>query len=188
MSMCLLVAISIGATVAYLMDDDKVVNTFTIGNVQITLDELDVDNSTDGDNDRDQANAYHLIPGQAYVKDPTIHVAANSEDCWLFIKVENDIAAIESKETDYISIADQITDNGWTELTGVENVYYKPHAKSTTVDDVAVFGNFKISGDVEDLSPYEGKNITITAYAVQKAGFDDSAANAWAETFGKSAT
>ena len=42
MSACLLVAVTIGATVAYLTDDDTVTNTFTVGNVQITLDEADV--------------------------------------------------------------------------------------------------------------------------------------------------
>ena len=53
----LLVAGSVAGTMAWLQDTDEVVNTFTVGNVQITLDELDVDNSTDGgENDRDKAN------------------------------------------------------------------------------------------------------------------------------------
>ena len=36
---CLAMAIGVGATLAYLMDTDKAVNTFTVGNVDITLHE-----------------------------------------------------------------------------------------------------------------------------------------------------
>ena len=180
-------AISVGATIAYLTDSAVANNTFTVGHVNITLDEQDTDDSSGGK--RDHKNEYHLIPGETYVKDPTIHVTEDSEDCWLFAKVENGIAKIEAQteqtEDGYKNIADQITANGWTLLEGVDNVYYKSHAKADD-PDVAIFESFKISGNVKgkDLSDYKNENITITGYAVQKAGFDTATA-AWEETFGK---
>ena len=178
-------AISVGATIAYLTDNASAVNTFTVGHVNITLDEQDTDNSSG--EERDQANEYHLIPGETYVKDPTIHVTEDSEDCWLFAKVENGIAKIEAQTEDGY-IADQIEANGWKPLEGVDNVYYQKHLKTDRAD-VVIFKSFKISGDVkgEDLSGYKTKNITITGYAVQLPGFD-TAIDAWNETFGKSTT
>ena len=202
----LLVCISVGATVAYLTSTDQVVNTFTVGKVAITLDELDVDNSTPNAN-RDKANAYKLMPGHSYVKDPTVHFAAGSEESYLFVKVENEIAAIEDKYTygdtnpkKSQTIAEQITANGWDALDGVDNVYYKKVVANTgtTAVDYKVFDGFKIIdsiearpatpvADVKYLEDYNNKKITVTAYAVQADGFDDAKA-AWDATFGKTST
>ena len=185
----LLVAASVMGTMAYLTSTDEVQNTFTVGQEQITLDEKDTDNSTP-DADRDKANAYHLLPGNEYEKDPTVHVNAVSEDSWIFVKVENGIAAFEAatstEENGYKSISDQITANGWTALDGVANVYYKPYTKSATGSDLIVFSNFKIADTANDVQGWATLNATvnITAYAVQKDGFDTASA-AWTATFGK---
>ena len=185
----LLVAASVMGTMAYLTSTDEVQNTFTVGQVQITLDEKDTDNSTP-DADRDKANAYHLLPGNEYEKDPTVHVTAVSEDSWIFVKVENGIAAFEAatstEENGYKSISDQITANGWTALDGVANVNYKPYTKSATGSDLIVFSNFKIADTANDVQGWATLNATvnITAYAVQKDGFDTASA-AWTATFGK---
>ena len=185
----LLVTASVLGTMAYLTSTDEVQNTFTVGQVQITLDEKDTDHSTP-DADRDKANAYHLLPGNEYEKDPTVHVNAVSEDSWIFVKVENGIAAFEAatstEENGYKSISDQITANGWTALNGVANVYYKPYTKSATGSDLIVFSNFKIADTANDVHGWATLNATvnITAYAVQKDGFDTASA-AWTATFGK---
>lgn len=191
LSLCavLLVAASVLGTMAYLTSRDEVENTFTVGSVAITLDELDVDNSTEGAT-RDQANAYHLLPGHVYTKDPTVHVAADSEDCWVFVKVENGIAAYEAAESaDYAPIAKQISNNGWTALDGVAGVYYKEYTKGQETKDLVVFENFKIADNANDVDGWANINadttkITVTGYAVQKDGFDTAIA-AWNATFGK---
>ena len=72
------VALSMAAafgTLAYLTDSEAVTNTFTVGQVHISLDETDVDASgvKDGDT-RVKANTYHLIPGQTYTKECTVTV------------------------------------------------------------------------------------------------------------------
>ena len=187
----LLVCVTIGATVAYLTSKDTVTNTFTVGNVQITLDEAKVDDNGQaitGENaERVKANTYKLLPGHTYTKDPTVHVAAGSEDCWLFVKVENGIAAIEDTTT----VANQMTAKGWTLVAGTENIYAYENIASAGAN-VKVFDSFKIKGDVvyapettgdlasgkQYLLDYDGKNITVTAYAIQADGFD-TAADAW---------
>ena len=103
----LLVAASVLGTMAYLTSQDQVTNTFSVGSVSMTLDEKDVkpDGTNDTENEdndtlntlgRVQANEYHLLPGHIYVKDPIIHIDVNSEDAWIFVKVENGIAAYEA--------------------------------------------------------------------------------------------
>ena len=177
----LLVAASVLGTMAYLTSKDTVTNTFTVGKVEITLDEAPVDaNGKETTGARVKANSYKLLPGHKYDKDPTIHVAEDSENCWLFVEITDEIAAIQDTKT----VADQLTENGWTLVTGTTNVYaHKDIAKAGA--NVVVFESFKIKGDVENdaLKAYEGKTIKVVAYAVQADGFD-TAAKAWAAAYG----
>lgn len=110
----LLVAASVFGTMAYLTSTDTVTNTFTVGKVKITLDEakVDLNGTAVTPDERVKNNSYKLMPGHSYTKDPTVHVDAASEDSWIFVKVENGIAAFEaatsSEEGGYKKIADQI--------------------------------------------------------------------------------
>lgn len=181
----LLVTASVLGTMAYLTSTDQVVNTFTVGKVAITLDEAQVnpDGTAVTPAERVKGNAYHLLPGHTYTKDPTVHVQANSEDSFIFVKVENGIANYEAGTT----IAEQIAARGWTPLAGVANVYYKDYTKRAEITDLPVFGNFTIADNADAADSWNNfsaeTNVTVTAYAVQQDGFA-SAAAAWGETFG----
>lgn len=190
MTLCavLLVAASVLGTMAYLTSQDSVTNTFSIGKIAITLDEKKVDkNGTEIPNtDRVKANDYKLMPGHAYTKDPTVHVKGDSENSWIFVKVENGISAFEAAGD--TTIAAQIAANHWTALDGVANVYYKEYTKQETVKDIPVFGNFKIADDANTKADWSNINadstkVIVTAYAVQQDGFAD-AKEAWSKTFG----
>lgn len=200
----LLVVATVMGTMAYLTSTDTVTNTFTVGKVAITLDEAKVNpNGTlvyenDGTTPvaRVRANEYKLIPGHSYTKDPTVHVTAGSENSYIFVKVENGIAAYEAAteaaEGGYKNIADQITANHWTALTDVANVYYKEYNSNTAQVDMEVFKNFKIADNANDADTWNGitaenTKITVTAYAVQKDGFANAKA-AWDATFGAPVT
>jgi len=176
----MLVVGSVAGTLAYLQDTATVTNTFTVGSVDITLDEAKVTEygKVEG-NTRVTANEYKLVPGHLYVKDPTIHVTAGSEECWLFVEVENGLAGIEAATT----IADQMIANGWTNFEGTNVYAYKESvdAREAAVDKV-VFENFTLNGTA-NVSEYDGKTIEVTAYAVQKDTFDTAKA-AWDATYG----
>lgn len=102
-----LVVASVLGTMAFLTSTDQVTNTFTVGKVAITLDETDVTPMGVQDTDaRVQGNEYKLIPGHTYIKDPTVHVDADSEDSWLFVKVDNGISDLEA--TGNTTIAEQM--------------------------------------------------------------------------------
>ncbi|MBR5874703.1 MAG: SipW-dependent-type signal peptide-containing protein [Oscillospiraceae bacterium] len=179
----MLVCTTVAATVAYLQSTDSVTNTFTVGSVEILLDEKDTDGSktnvtTEG---RDKANAYKLYPGKSYEKDPTVTVKG-TEEAWLFVKVENGLVDIEAAGN--TTIAKQMKAKGWTLVDGETNVF----AYSTSVLPGAkpvVFETFTIADTVTNLqlAPYKDAKIIVTAYAVQKEMFSTAQA-AWDATFG----
>lgn len=109
----LLVAASVLGTMAYLTSTDTVTNTFTVGKVEIKLDETDVTNPT---GPRVQANSYKLMPGTTYTKDPTVTVLKGSEESYVRMKVTfNNAKAIIALCTD-----PEFAEDG---PTGVENAY-----------------------------------------------------------------
>lgn len=182
-SAVLLVTASVMGTMAYLTSTTNAVNnTFTVGNVgfdqDAALDEAKVNMYGEKLNQggRVQANEYKLIPGHEYVKDPTVHIAADSEDCWLFVKVDNGISAIEAAGD--TTIAKQMETLGWTAVTteGFENVYYYNN-KVSADKDVTVFKTFTLANNA-NVADYASASIKIQAYAVQADGFD-SATEAW---------
>lgn len=166
LALVLVIGCVAGGTVAWLVaKTGPVVNTFTYGDINITLAE------TTGEN-------YKIIPGTDITKDPKVTVKANSEACWLFVKVEETGTFVADKVT--YAIAD-----GWNALPGVDGVYYREVAAVTADTDFGVLKDNKITvkdtltkGDIKDIAAQP--KLTFTAYAVQKEGSADAAA-AWAK-------
>ena len=205
----LLVAASIFGTVAYLTSKtENVVNTFTVGQVKITLDEAKV--TTDGKPvdgaARVTENSYKLMPGHTYTKDPTIHVDAASEDCFIRAKV----TLTNAKE--WIAIATKYADNKveniikgtddniwWVSQPAVDNekntvtytFVYKNESHtdelgkriwtSTDSKDLVLFNEIAIPGGLtnDELAAVGSSKITVVAEAIQADGFETEAA-AWA--------
>lgn len=179
LAMILVCVISVSATLAYLYDkSESVVNTFSVGNVEISLDEADVDNdSNTADNVtingqiRDLANEYKLTSGATLPKDPTVHVSKYSEESYIFVEVVigNDVAVV----LDTADITAQMTTNGWTKLEG--NIYYYNETVTglgkANNEDLPVFTTIKVKGTAtgDELvnAAADGQNITLTAYAIQ---------------------
>lgn len=178
---CLLATAIIGTTLAYFTDTKEVTNTFSSGNVTITLDEAPVDaNGKETTGARVTANAYKLYPGKAYDKDPTITVAAGSEDCYLFVRVVNGLADLEAAGD--TTIANQMKENGWTLVDGETNVYMQSVIYSAEARAV-VFETFTIDAAETATTLADAEDVVITAYAVQAEGFK-SAQLAWDATYG----
>lgn len=169
----LLVVGSVAGTFAYLTSTAEVTNTFTVGNVAITMTETKVDLYGDAvpNANRVTENEYKLIPGRTYTKDPTIYVDAASEDCYVFFKLENGLG----DDAEII-----ISDTDWAQI-GTTNVYYYK-AVANAGDDCVAFSTFTVADDAV-VANYATAKIVVTAYAVQVDGFDNAEA-AWAATFG----
>lgn len=167
----LLVCSSVATTLAWLTDNATIVNTFTVGNVAITMDETDVDNST-ADADRDTANVYQLVPGKSFTKDPIIHIAANSDNAYLFVQITNELTSVEGADT----IESQLVTKGWKGVLGHPGVYYYSEGdalKAVSANtNVPVFDTFTVANDATNnqLANVNSKAITVTAYAIQAEG------------------
>ena len=169
---CLCVALAVltiaGTTLAYLTaTTGPVTNTFTVGNIDITLTETTTD--------------YKMVPGSTIAKDPKVTVKAGSEDCWLFVKVE--------KSTNLDSFIDYTIGSGWTALTGVDGVYYREVSAVAADTDYAVLKDNRVTVKDTVTKPMmdaitkgtdTNPTLTFTAYAVQKSGVN-TVADAWAK-------
>lgn len=89
MSLCVvMLAIAIvGGTLAYFTDTKQATNTFTMGNVKITLDETNI---KEPEGDRVASNTYNVYPGAVVTKDPTVHnVGKNNAYVRAVVTIEN---------------------------------------------------------------------------------------------------
>ena len=204
----LLVTASMLGTMAYLTSTASVENTFTVGSVKITLDEAQVtpDGKPVEGAARVKANSYKLLPGHTYTKDPTIHVDAASEDCFIRAKV----TLTNAKE--WIAIAQKYANNKveniikgtndniwWVSQPAVDEkkntvtytfVYKNENHTDelgkriwTSADskDLVLFNEIVIPGGLtnEELKGVGTSKITVVAEAIQADGFETEAA-AWA--------
>ena len=163
----LLVGASVAGTVAYLTSSGSVTNTFTTGNVAIKLEEYDVDGQTGKQNNNvvTELNDLELVPGRKIEKQPFITVDSDSEDCWLFVKVENGLGSA-------VSI------NGMENWENLGSGYYRyPEiVKAGAVIDVFTSVTCDAGLGKANMDALEGKQIVITAYAVQSEGVSADAA------------
>lgn len=96
LAVCVVAVLAAGASLAYFTDKTEAAdNTFTMGNVKITLDETDL---TKTDNSRTPAgNTYtNLYPGMDMVKDPIVHNTGKN-DAWVrvIVRVANGAAFMD---------------------------------------------------------------------------------------------
>lgn len=192
---------AVGGTLAYFTDTDDATNTFTVGKVELTLDETDV--KPDGTKDTDervQENDYHLIPGHGYIKDPTVTVKAGSEPSYVRVFVTlNKAAAL--KEIFGEGFLPEHYVGGWDSqfwpCVGMEErgdavtyeFRYRDIVSALDNQDkplLPLFTSITVPGSVtgEDLAKLGGETpddsfkIKITAQAIQADGFADVQA-AW---------
>ena len=203
---CILVLLnfSMFSTLAWMTDTSQVVNTFTVGKVEIDLNETDVDE--DGDTKK---NEYKLIPGSDQDKDPTLTVMKGSEECYIrmIVNVYNadTVKAIVANDrhgldsfTDLLGGLDQ---NIWqlegiTENTSENMLSYEFRYKTTVsgldaqgkplaedVELTPLFTKLLVPGTLtmDELNALHegGFKIVVEGHAIQQLGFDN-ADEAWA--------
>lgn len=182
----LLVGASVAGTLAYLTSNDKVENTFTVGKVEIELkesvvNEYGVKPTTNPTPAPTTGNQYKLIPGHTYTKDPTITVGSESEECWLFVKVENGLG--DHAKINWETVA-QAGQGIWEAVEGAEG-YWVYSKTATAGQKIQVFPSFTYGSNMTDTEVNadgatgdNAKKIVVTAYAIQKDGFNNATA-AW---------
>ena len=157
-----LVVGSVAVTMAYLVDITVTKNdTFTVGNIDIEL---------NGAGDI----SHKMMPGATF-DNTTVTVNGGSEDCYLFIKVDE-----SANFDDYLEYT---MPNEWVKLDDVDNVYYREVGTNADDQTFNVITNFTAKSNctkaqydaiTAETKPY----IKVTAYAVQKVNID-TVAEAW---------
>ena len=148
-------AAGITSTIAWITSTTNALNNkFTIGDVNIEL------------NEPDFVQGSKLVPGKTITKDPIVTVLANSEKCYVFVKIET--------TPDLAYCIDYTVDSAWTPLAGHTGVYWQTAESKTSDADLPVLANNQItlSGSITkaDLAKIGSSDdsMKITAYAIQQ--------------------
>lgn len=171
----LVIGCTAGGTVAWLVSKPKpIVNVFTVGNINATLTET--------------KTAFKIVPGVDIDKDPVATVTANSEDCYLFVKLtEKNWPAFTEADNTTRKVEYKIA-QGWNELE--DGVYYRVVTKSDTEDqsypvlkdNKVTVSNTLTKEEANDMDlaikATGAPELTVAVYAVQKVGID-TPAKAW---------
>lgn len=195
----LLVAATIFGTMAYLTSTDTVTNTFTVGKVNIKLDEAKA--NSDGTlvegAERVKENQYKLLPGHTYNKDPMVTVLGGSESSYVKMTVTfsmaDELDAIFAPDgANLTSIFNGYDAANWTYKGNTKDAaantrtyeFWYKEAVAAPNGDVALdalFDSIIVPGEITgaQLATIEDMTITVNAYAIQADGFADAEA-AWA--------
>ena len=172
----LVVAVAAGSTVAYLTDVETATNTFTIGRVQIDLEEPGYPG-----NDSDEVK--NIVPNQEIVKDPQIENTGNN-DALAFLRVEvpqemftdGDDGTGAQKKQDLFrlkGVSDQwellrtetVTGENGKAKTSYVYGYKKTLGKGVTTDKL--FQKVQMKNAVESDLSGNVEDIIVTACAIQ---------------------
>ena len=186
-SLVLLLVFAVGGAIAYFTDTDTKTNTFTIGNVDISLTEANW-STTDANNNNVPDAAENVVPGQSIPKDPVIKNESTTNPAYVFAKVVVPCTTATSPATPVEIFSYTPVNSAWTELSSAAvactsggtatHVYY--YGTNNTLSSLAantaapaLFTSITVSSQVTGANS-EGltgnKNVVVTGYGIQTQG------------------
>lgn len=168
MSIALVACLSIGATLAFLSaKSSELVNTFTVGNIAMKLDEAKVSDNQVIDGRTDSGNSYRIYDSAVLPKDPTVTINAKSENCYVFMSC---VVSDNIKD-----IASMNIGNNW--ILVKDNLYvYSKDGKTPSIVNYSdsetklpsLFTNVKIADNCDWQNiPITGESIKVKSLAYQ---------------------
>lgn len=160
---------------------DLVVNTFSAGAISLRLDEAKVDgNGQASGTERVTQNNYRIAPGAVLDKDPTVTVLSGSEECYVFLYVQNTLPP-EYFSLDFADAWIAAAQSGGT-------LYVYQEAVDAAAEDVtlpAIFTKVTVSDalDAQRIAELGELTLKVQAYAVQCAGIGYEDALSMAEAY-----
>ena len=175
----LLLILLIGGAVAYFTDTAEATNTFTIGNVDITLTEPNWV-TTDANSNNVPDAAENKLPGEEIAKDPTV-TNVGENDAYIFAKVVSACTTDASPK----EIFTYTVNTGWYLMTpdnactngsitriyayGTNSAMTKVAKNGTAVLFTKVTVNESLTGEETGLTG-ANKTVEVKAYGVQADG------------------
>lgn len=199
--MVLVAALSVFTTLALLQDAQTVTNTFTTGDVKITLLEADLDENGEKQYDGGEelrsadGNDYQIFPSKSYIKDPQI-TNIGSEDAYFGARIivkatdgnttEDAVKAVVTKigidkllGTD--GLGANIDSSVWFDAKAAyyddekDQIIYTLYSTKTYAEDAAefLFTTLNVSDKLtnDQIATLNNVDIVIEAYAVQTETF-----------------
>lgn len=173
----LVIGCVLGGTLAYLVSKPAAkTNVFTVGKVEADLTETNRD--------------YHIVPGSNIQKDPKAVVKAGSEDCYLFVQINEANWPTATEANGGARKVDWKIADGWetVEVEGETKVYVRKVSASADEQSFPILKDNQVTVSAnltkDELTAYYGETavkpeLTFTVYAVQQANVA-TAADAWA--------
>lgn len=148
---------------------ETVMNTFAGGAITVTIDEAQVDphGKKIPNGERVISNNYKYVAGSVLDKDPTPTILKGSDECYVFLCVENELPDMFTTNTDEIS---------WTKVTKKDNktlyMYFETVDAENAEDDIVlnpIFTQVTVSKELtqDDIAQFGEKALNVTAYAIQ---------------------
>lgn len=192
-----------GGILAYFTDTEEKVNNFTVGSIEIELQEPAWESKPDADSDGVPDEAENILPLQTITKDPRVKNTGNN-DAYMFLTVEIPCRNVITVNDDGTKNAQAMTelyqftaDTSWYYLgkcpvndgegnqVAVKHLYayandrracttVSPEASTTPLFQSVTFVNL-MEGQGLDGQPLE---IDINAYAIQTSNLDDGTTDA----------
>lgn len=192
LAVVLLIGVGVGGTLAWLTaQSETVTNTFTVGDINITLQEhpFKANSTTELDTEATpvkEITTYKVVPGGKQPKDPFVTVKANSENCYVYVNIENQLAIDGT-----IVVTYNIDSNSWERIadktddtTGAVSTLYRYKSEvaySTADQNQTVFTEVSYSNTILkdnsatdlEIGQLAGKKIILNAFAHQSDNIEN---------------
>jgi len=167
-ALLLLVVGVVGTTIAYFTDTKDAKNTFTLGNVKITLTEP---TWTSNKNANPDTHAKNLMPGVEVAKDPTV-TNTGANPAYVFLKVE----APCTTGTGAKELFEYTPNSAWAEITISGTTAACTNGKAT---HVYVYGTASAAAELTNDTTNDAnvaaplfRNVTVTTLTGNEGGID----------------
>ena len=162
----------VGGTVAWLVTESEVItNTFTVGDINISLAET-------------TGNTFKIIPGATVEKNPIITVEAKSENCYLYVLIDNTVVlngtVVATPDIDTTNWEVVATKGTKTLYRYKEVVAYKENAQMFPVFNYVTYSNTILKDNISTLN---NTTIVVKAYAHQSENLERTTADTNAMTW-----
>lgn len=156
---------------------ERVVNTFAGGAISIILDEAPV--GPDGSEipgDRVTENHYKYVAGAVLDKDPTPTILKGSDECYVFLCIENELSDKFSLNIDTDSWKSVAQSDGKTLYVYSTRIDASQADKDVVLNPIFTKVTVSENLTAEDIEALGEKTLCVTAYAVQTEALSSAAA------------
>ena len=180
----------IGGAIALFTDTESKTNTFTVGNVDISVVETGWDQLADADNNGKKDKAENMMPGDSVTKDPKVSNDSTKNAAYVYLKVESPCTT----DNPAVELFPITPNSGWNLMTNgtcsggkVTRIYNYGTASAMTslakgASTPTLFDSVTLANINGNAALPSNTDIVVTGYGVQTTGLTGTTPSAiWTE-------